>query len=261
MEMAETRKDVKMDGGTEIDFSKFMDLSLTRDAAGRLYDKISSLIMDGTITQGYLFPNETVFCRQLGVGRSTLREAYKMLESYGFITRTKKGTVVNARKEILASVPVKQALKWADRKEFTVFRIMLESENAYLASQNAGSKEIKLVEQVLSGFGQALEKGGMEEMLEQDMSFHVALSEITGSELMVNMMKSVSEVWRENIRENFLQIEMDSGELAGYMALQHQEIYKAVKDRNPKKARVLMIRHIQFMSGYHGEHPAVNLDN
>jgi len=60
-------------------------LNLPGNAADLLAEKIRSHIISGEIPAGYIFPNETVFCEQLGVSRSTLREAYKALESTGFI--------------------------------------------------------------------------------------------------------------------------------------------------------------------------------
>ena len=59
-----------------------------------VYEKISMLIQNGDIPEGYVFPNEAVLCEQLAIGRSTIREAYKALELSGYVTRTKRGTIV-----------------------------------------------------------------------------------------------------------------------------------------------------------------------
>lgn len=66
--------------------------SSTADA---LFQRLRELILSGQIPAGFVFPKEPVFCEQLGVSRSTLREAYKALESMGFIQRVKRlGTIV-----------------------------------------------------------------------------------------------------------------------------------------------------------------------
>lgn len=84
----------------EINLQQLMGFETQKNVSDRLYQKISELIMSGELQEGYTFPNETVLCEQLSVGRSSLREAYKALELSGYVTRTKKGTVVNSRTSI-----------------------------------------------------------------------------------------------------------------------------------------------------------------
>ena len=60
-----------------------------------LFRKMKELIMDGKLPAGYMMPNENTVSDLLGVGRSTLREAYTALAVFGFIRRSKAGTFVN----------------------------------------------------------------------------------------------------------------------------------------------------------------------
>ena len=61
----------------------------------KLFQRLKELIMDGKLPPGYMMPNENVVSELLGVGRSTLREAYTALAVFGFIRRSKAGTFVN----------------------------------------------------------------------------------------------------------------------------------------------------------------------
>ena len=83
-----------------------------------IYEKISQLIQSGELPEGYVFPNETVLCEQLSIGRSTIREAYKGLELSGYVTRTKRGTVVNSYSVILEATPLKAVIHGARETEF-----------------------------------------------------------------------------------------------------------------------------------------------
>lgn len=67
-----------------------------KNMSDMIYEKISQLIQTGEIPEGYIFPNESVLCEQLSIGRSTIREAYKGLELSGYVTRSKRGTIVNS---------------------------------------------------------------------------------------------------------------------------------------------------------------------
>ena len=48
------------------------DEKLTRTE--RLYERIRQMIISGVIPAGYTFPNENEMCRQLQIGRGTLRD-------------------------------------------------------------------------------------------------------------------------------------------------------------------------------------------
>ena len=56
---------------------ELLDLPPQTSMTDLIFKRISNLILEGKLSEGYVFPNETVMCEELGVGRSTLREAYK----------------------------------------------------------------------------------------------------------------------------------------------------------------------------------------
>jgi GntR family transcriptional repressor for pyruvate dehydrogenase complex len=60
-----------------------------------LFQRFKELIMSGVFPTGYMLPNENIVSDMLGVGRSTLREAYTALAVFGFIRRSKAGTFIN----------------------------------------------------------------------------------------------------------------------------------------------------------------------
>ena len=71
---------------------------LTRDLgknniSQNLFQRFKELITDGRLPAGYMLPNENVVSELLGIGRSTLREAYTALAVFGFIRRSKQGPI------------------------------------------------------------------------------------------------------------------------------------------------------------------------
>ena len=79
---------------------------LTRDLgknniSQNLFQRFKELITDGRLPAGYMLPNENVVSELLGVGRSTLREAYTALAVFGFIRRSKAGTYINEIENIV----------------------------------------------------------------------------------------------------------------------------------------------------------------
>ena len=71
--------------------------SLTQQTAQRLYGRI---VTEGGLAPGDKLPNELDLSRELGVSRTTLREAVRMLVAQGVLeVRRGKGTFVSARVE------------------------------------------------------------------------------------------------------------------------------------------------------------------
>lgn len=108
-----------------VDYSQHAELfeRLKRNPHANIVDELifslRQMIISGDLPPGYSFPNETAFCDQLGIGRTTLREAYKALESGGFISRTKRGTFVNSSQDIAEAIPFSMMIEmsdFADRK-------------------------------------------------------------------------------------------------------------------------------------------------
>ena len=68
-----------------------------------LIDDLLKKIADGELQVGERLPPESEFAEQLGVSRSTLRQAFSQLEQSGILKRRKRGGT-----EIIASRPVKR---------------------------------------------------------------------------------------------------------------------------------------------------------
>lgn len=102
-----------------------------------LFQRFKELIMDGKLPAGYMMPNENVVSEMLGVGRSTLREAYTALAVFGFIRRSKAGTFVNEIDNIVNIAPFSITVENSDLNDLLEFRYMLEGETASYAAKRA----------------------------------------------------------------------------------------------------------------------------
>ena len=61
-----------------------------------IIDKIISAIIAGELAPGDQLPTEIELCRDLGVGRNSVREAIKKLEAYGVVyIKRAEGTFVS----------------------------------------------------------------------------------------------------------------------------------------------------------------------
>ena len=114
-----------------------------------LVKQFKNAIVTGALSSGCMLPNENTLCEKLGVGRSTLREAFKVLSVYGLIKRTKHGTYVNSVKDFNTSFLIDYNFEESDTKELMEFRIIFESETAFIAAQKATTEDIKELKKLI----------------------------------------------------------------------------------------------------------------
>lgn len=203
-----------------------------------LVDRLSGLILSGEITSGFVFPNENDFCCYLGVGRSTLRETYKVLESNGLIKRSRKGTIVNTHDEIVANMPYDMVFGIANYNEILVFRTAIEQESAALAAQFATEDNIVSLEKTLEGMKQNL--NDVKKLTVYDTMFHLEIARASNNRLFCRTLGDLLESFSKTVSRNFI-----ADEDIRVRAIQyHSMILQAVKEGNSVAARDYMAKHV-----------------
>lgn len=215
-----------------------------QNMSDKIFYKISQLIMSGQLPEDYVFPNEAVLCEQLHVGRSTIREAYKALELYGYVTRTKKGTFVNSKLKILSATPMKAAFSNVKNSDFNEFRQMLEEKAAELAAMHALPDQIATLDELIAQGQAAYTISDTERLMRSDAEFHRALSRASGNELLSSVMTVMTLTWDEGIRRNFFYAAQHDASIFERMNTQHKLVMEAIKNHDPEGARQAMRTHI-----------------
>lgn len=215
-----------------------------QNMSDKIFHKISQMIMSEQLPEGYVFPNEAILCEQLHVGRSTIREAYKALELYGYVTRSKKGTFVNNKLQILSATPIKVAFSNVDPKDFNEFRQMLEEKSAELAAIHASPEQIASLDKLIAQGQAAYTISDMERLMYSDAEFHRVLSQASGNKLIISVMTVMTLAWDEGIRRNFFYAMQHDASIFKNMHEQHTLITEAIIRRDPEGARQAMKTHI-----------------
>lgn len=218
--------------------------NLNCNAADNLVQNIRSMIYSREILPGYEFPNEGVFCKQLGISRSTLREAFKVLESTGFIKRVKgHGTVVQDVAGIMAAAPLKETMRLAEMDDLLEFREMIETELVRYAAIRATDKEIAVLENLLKGMKENI--NDIARFSINDANFHIELAKASKNPLMIAVMRNMQNLITKAVFSAF-QIETEDNTKEA-LAI-HARILDAIKARNPEVASALMRQHIKSIS-------------
>lgn len=236
---------------TENKLLALLDLPEQRNMSDRIFKQISELIQDGKLPAGYIFPNETVLCQQLNVGRSSIREAYKALELAGYITRSKRGTMVNDSNSILESTPLKSVAQHSSSEDFLEYRLMLEEQTAVSAAEKATKKDIDMLQGILDKLDEAQNRRDADQMCELDVEFHSGIAHSTHNSLIIASMAAVASVWKQETEENFRRAMEKGNDVFDRMNRQHRGILDAIRQRDPDQARDWMKEHILDMSKQH----------
>jgi GntR family transcriptional regulator, transcriptional repressor for pyruvate dehydrogenase complex len=204
--------------------------------AMRLMEEIASR----ELRQGDSIPTERELSIAFGVGRSSVREGLRMLESHGVVRPTGQAQfVVGDYDELLVpSLQMLVSLGQTDLAQVTALRSIVEVEAAGLAARAATGEDLEAMEQAQARFEQALAQRSSD-ALEHDLAFHMALVNASRNNALVAVAVAVRTVIERLIAGAFRPLEE--------AAPQHEAILRAVRDGDGAQARVTMRAHMDWI--------------
>lgn len=212
----------------------------------RLYRQISNVLINciktGQFAPGEMIPSERDLSKQFGVSRSSIREAFIALEITGWIEiRTGNGVYV--------SNPLPQQPAAHNEEEFSLeslikARQIYECTTAELAALNGTAEQRKKLAEISQKLTQL--NINNDEFLEEDRRFHLMISEMTGNDVLRDMMEYL---WDKRNSRRFVRLERHYSEsdVAREMNTDHQAITDAILAGDSGGARDAMNRHIQHV--------------
>lgn len=211
--------------------------------ADYLVEQFKNMILSDIFPAVYMLPNEKILCEQLGIGRSTLREAFKVLSAYGLITRTKHGTFINDSKDFSSSFIINYNFQESDPIELMEFRKIFESETAYLAAQKATTDDIMELKKLLIKIEGC--KNNISALSFLDVAYHYRIAFCTQNKLLISIMKLISDTYYKGVRKQFEEIDR-IGDKSTYDATlyYHTKIFDAILLKNSEIASKMMREHL-----------------
>lgn len=211
---------------------------LGRNLTYGLLDSLGRAIVTGRFEQE-AFPTEAELAKQHGVSRSVTREAVKMLTAKGLLSaRPRQGTVVQPTTSW--NLFDTDVLRWLLERQFSVellkqfnqLRVAIEPEAAALAARFADEADLRRINDGLDRMKAA--EQGMDDTLEADIAFHVAILRGSGNPFYAQFRDVVSTALRTSIRFTN-RIKGRSASVAD-----HAAVRDAILARDPAAARVAM---------------------
>ena len=219
---------------------KVSEPSASSQTTEEVVARVSDLIKTSQLKAGDRLPPERELSKQLGVSRPSLRAGLRALSSMGVLkSRQGAGTFVSDGPPTLDSEPLRllAALHGFSFDHMFETRSILEVGAAGLAAENATSEQIATLADEIAEMYATL--GDPQEYLVHDIRFHRAVAEASNNPTLATLVEMVSAVMYERRRETIERAHDFSESLE-----LHQQVYRAIRARQPEEARSAMREHI-----------------
>ena len=206
------------------------DLTLNMNAYLPLRDVVFNTLRDA-ILKGDLKPGERLMelqlASKLGVSRTPIREAIRMLEQEGLaVTTPRKGAEV-----------AKMTLK--DMEDVLEIRDALDELAVRIACQKITDEQLKQLEDVKELFEKNTQTNNVKNIAEADVSFHDVIYEATGNPKLVTLLNNL----REQVYRYRVEYIKDPKNYPTLIA-EHEAILDSLKNRDVKNAVEAMHVHV-----------------
>lgn len=212
--------------------------------------QIEQRIRDGEWQPGEVLPSQRDLAGEMGISRTSLREALAKLESFGVVEiQPSKGVIVadRAQPRAVSVAHWKSSERYTPREVFQL-RLGLERLAVELVGASITDAGIARLQRIIDEMSEAADAGNLALLAERDEDFHELLFSYAGNGLLSDMYASIRKLAnasRDLAYADPLRIREP--------ILEHQEVVRALsaKDGNAPQAIEAHIRRAAERTGIH----------
>ena len=202
-------------------------------------ERLLGLISSRQLGPGDAIPSERELVELYRVGRSSIREALRMLESKGVIRSGGNGSFAVApfANTLNNSLDFLLSVDEADYGELFEVRRILEGEAAALASSRRDDQDVARMEVEIQSMEEGL--GSEEGFITADLGFHLTVAQASGNRLIAHLMGAIRNLLQRSLSSAY----HIPGSPEGAVVM-HRLILEAIVARHPEEARQRMQEHV-----------------
>ena len=198
-------------------------------------------IESGRFSIDQKLPSETQLMRTLDVGRTSVREAVRVLAHTGLIeVRQGSGTYVRAASD---GDGVGERLRTARVREVYQVRRALEVEVARAAALSRNDQDLATIRALIDRLHADLRRGARDTFLEADMLLHAALAASTKNSVLIDLYRSFAQALKSALK----QVMTFPGVMKSCVT-RHERVYQALVERNPGVAQAVTAEFLERVS-------------
>lgn len=208
--------------------------------AEQVEEQIYHFILDTPLSPGSKLPNEFELGEKFGVGRSTIREAVKLLSSKGIVeVRRGSGTYV-----LTTALGVGDTLglsavqdKTALALDLVNVRLLLEPGIAEMAASNATDEDIARLRRLCERVERKIHDG--DHYIEDDIAFHTCVAESSKNMVVEQLIPIIDTAV-------MMFVNVTHKKLIDETIMTHRMVVEAIAAHDPIGARSAMAMHLTF---------------
>jgi GntR family transcriptional repressor for pyruvate dehydrogenase complex len=206
---------------------------------GNIVHEIARLAALGRIKPGEKFPPEAELAEQWNVGRSSIREAFRVFQILG-VTEAKpgRGTILINTAPLFALIDWSHFTRAGLINDIVEARLALEPIIAAMAATRADAAGIRGIEDTIEAGRRAM--GDEAASIQASLDFHTAVAVAAGNQTLLLTTRLLRSLYMESARysrrhpENYSTLLVD-----------HEEILRAIRNRDPEAAAAASEEHMR----------------
>ena len=202
-------------------------------------DRLLALIVSRRLGPGDAIPSERELVQSYAVGRSSVREALRILESRGVIRSAGNGSfeVATFANALNTSIDFLLSVDEADYSELFEVRRILEGETAALAAARRVDDELARMDAEVDAMARGL--GSEQAFITADLRFHLIIAEASRNRLMLHLMHAIRALLQRSLASSY----HIPGSPEGAVEM-HRLIVDDIRARRSEAARQRMQEHV-----------------
>jgi DNA-binding FadR family transcriptional regulator len=200
--------------------------NLAEEVATLLKQKIAS----GEYVEGQKLPSEPELMQLFGVGRSTVREAVRILANTG-IVRVQQGAGTFVECHPVIAEPLSKRLQRENGEDINEVRQLLELKIAEKAALFRSEEDIKKMQHFLRLRKEAASSNDTPKCIESDINFHISIAEASHNDILADLYKTFATEIKKSFQESFVNTE-------SFLETQskHEALLQSIINKDPQKA-------------------------
>ncbi|GAB6169860.1 FadR/GntR family transcriptional regulator [Clostridium carnis] len=215
----------------------------------QVVEQIKTMVKAGVLKRGDKLPTERVMAEELGVSRTSVREALRALDVVGLIeSRQGAGNYIKENFDSLLFEPlsIMFMLQESNLMEIYELREMLELETTLLAARKISNSQIEKIGQLVEDLKNSEDENISVKL---DKELHYTIAEASGNKLIIDILEVLSQImdrFIKDLRKDILADKENKEKLSNL----HEKLYKALKVRNENEAYKVMKDHFNLIRRY-----------
>jgi GntR family transcriptional repressor for pyruvate dehydrogenase complex len=211
----------------------------------RLYEdvgeRLGEFVRESSMTPGDQFPPERELSQRMQVSRTSVRQAFVVLQALGFVD-VRHGEGVFLRRTRGFGESLTKLLERRRRlPEVLEAREALEVKLAELAAAHRQANDLKAMSAAVARMDAEVAAGGLG--TEGDASFHHAIALASGNQILVHLIDAMAEVIQESRVESLSEPGRPPRSLEA-----HRRILAAIESQNTELAAEEMRQHLRVVA-------------